>query len=217
MHRSTVTWGACAAAFALVCIAGFAQERRAMSPQRTASAHVLGKWTDVGKQTFVAGGGTYEGGKWIEVTYGSPIKRGRTLFGTGPDYAKGLLLGTPIWRAGADVSTRLKTEVPLTFGTVTVPPGEYTLFVDLKPNDWTFVVSRWPAQLKYDANNRAALWGSYNYTPDKDVVRVKMKLEAQPHSHEQLSWEFLDVTGKGGALALTWDKMTALVPFTFGA
>ena len=38
----------------------------------------------------------------------------------------------PVWRAGANVSTRLKTEVPLTFGGKTVPPGEYSLFIDLE-------------------------------------------------------------------------------------
>jgi len=213
--RRNVVWGSFVTAVALACVAAYAQEKRAMSPQRTASAHVLGKWSNVGKQTYVAGGGNYDGAKWIDVTYGSPIKRGRTLFGAGADYGKAVLLDTPIWRAGADVSTRLKTEVPLKFGTVTVAPGEYTLFVDLKENNWTFVVSRWAAQLRYDPNNKEQLWGSYGYTPDKDVVRVKMKLEPQTHSHEQLTWEFVDVTDKGGSLALTWDKTTAIVPFTF--
>lgn len=188
-----------------------------MSPRRTATAHVLGTWTNPGKQTYVAGGGTYEGGKWIEVSYGSPIKRGRSLFGSGAGYGKAVLLDTPIWRAGADVTTRLKSEVPLTFGTTTVPAGEYSLFVDLKENNWTFVVSKWAAQQKYDPNNKQELWGSYGYTPDKDVVRVKMKLETLPHSYEQLSWEFVDMTPRGGALALAWDKTMATVPFTFGA
>jgi hypothetical protein len=203
-------------AIVAVCGAIYAQERRPLSPRGTATAHVLGKWTDVGKQTFVAGGGTYTGGKWIEVTYGSPIKRGRTLFGTGASYGKPVMLDTPIWRAGADVTTRLKTEAPLKFGTVAVAPGEYSLFVDLKENNWTFVVSKWAAQAKYDPNNKAELWGSYGYTSDKDVVRVKMKVEPQTHSHEQLTWEFLDITQTGGSLAVTWDKTMAIVPFTFG-
>jgi hypothetical protein len=39
-------------------------------------------------------------GKWIEVTYGRPIKRGRTgLFGEGADYGKALKGGAPVWRA----------------------------------------------------------------------------------------------------------------------
>jgi len=216
-HLSNVVWASCVIAAVFAAGLAYAQGNRPMSPRRTSTAHVLGKWTEVGKQTFVAGGGTYTGGKWIEVSYGSPIKRGRTLFGSGADYGKALLLDTPIWRAGADVTTVLKSEVPLTFGTTVVPAGEHSLFVDLKQNDWTFVVSRWPVQQKYDPNNKTELWGSYGYTPDKDVARVKMKVETLPHSHEQLSWDFVDVTPQGGALALTWDKTMATVPFTFGS
>jgi len=216
-NRSKAVWGLCIAAAVGAASLAYAQGNRPLSPRRTSTAHVLGTWTDPGKQTYVAGGGTYTGGKWIEISYGSPILRGRTLFGAGPDYGKALLLDTPIWRAGADVTTRLKSEVPLKFGTTVVPAGEYSLFIDLKQGDWTFVVSRWPAQQKYDPNNKTELWGSYGYTPDKDVVRTKMKLETLAHSHEQLSWDFVDVTAQGGALALTWDKTMATVPFVFGS
>jgi Protein of unknown function (DUF2911) len=215
--RANVVWsGVATAAVIAACGVVFAQNARPMSPQGTASAQVLGKWTNPGKQTFAVGGGNYEGGKWVEITSGRPIKRGRNIFGSGAEYGKATLLGAPIWRAGADVSTRLKTEAPLKIGTATVPPGEYTLFVDLKENDWTFVVSRWAAQLKYDPNNKTELWGAYNYTPDKDVVRTKMKLETLPHSHEQLTWEFLDMTPAGGTIGLVWDKTLALVPFSAG-
>jgi hypothetical protein len=87
------------------------------------------------------------------------------------------------------------------------------VFVDLKEHDWTFVVSNWPAQEKYDPNNHAALWGAYEYTPDKDVLRAPMKLEALPHSREQLTWEFLDVTPQGGLIAVSWDKTLATIGF----
>ncbi len=214
-QRSNVLLASCAIAAAALCAGGAAQGGHPMSPRRSSSANVGGTWTNPGKRTFAAGGGTYEGGKWIDVSYGSPLKRGRTVFGSGADYGKSLLIGAPIWRAGADVSTRLATEVPLTFGATAVPPGEYSLFVDLKDHDWTFVVSRWGAQQKYDPNNSQELWGAYNYTPDKDVVRVKMKVETLSHAHEQLSWEFVDMTPTGGALALTWDTAMGVVPFTF--
>jgi Protein of unknown function (DUF2911) len=215
--RINVVWSCAAVAVALAAGAiVYAQGGRPLSPRGSASAQVSGTWTNVGKQTYVVGGGNYEGGKWIDITYGSPLKRGRDIFGSGANYGKGTLLGAPIWRAGADVSTQLETEVPLKIGTGTVPPGKYTLFVDLKANDWTFVVSRWPAQKTYDQNNKAELWGAYGYTPDKDVLRAKMKLEPQPHSHEQLKWEFVDMTKNGGAIALSWDKTMALVPFTVG-
>jgi hypothetical protein len=192
-------------------------QERPLSPDGTAAAQVRGKWVrPSGRGAPTLGGENYEGGKWIEITYGRPLKRGRELFGSGADYGKAALVGTPIWRAGANVSTRLKTEVPLVMGGKTVVPGEYSLFIDLKPNNWTLVVSTWPAQKSYDGSNKTALWGSYNYTPDKDVLRVPMKVETMPHSAEQLTWQFFDMTDAGGALVITWDKNMASVPFTIG-
>ena len=58
------------------------------------------------------------------------------------------------------------------------------------------------------------MWGSYNYVPDKDVLRTKMKLETLSHSFEELSWQFVDMTQKGGTIAIVWDKVMASVPFT---
>lgn len=198
---------------ALLAGAGMAQEKRPLSPSGSAAAQVLGHWVKSDKPTYAVGNNKYEGGKWIDVTYGRPLKRGRDIFGSGADYGKGTLLGAPIWRAGANVSTRLKSEVPLRLGGKTVPAGEYSLFIDLKENAWTLVVSSWPAQQTYDANNKDALWGSYGYTPDKDVVRVPMKLETLPHSVEQLTWSFIDMTDSGGSLAIVWGKTLASVPF----
>jgi hypothetical protein len=195
-----------------------AQQPRPLSPTGTATAHVLGKWVKpAGRGAPTLGGETYEGGKWIEVTYGRPLKRGRNLWGSGADYGRAALVGTPVWRAGANVSTRLKTEVPLIINGTTVAPGEYSLFIDLKENNWTFIVSSWAAQAKYDATNKEALWGSYNYTPAKDVVRAPMRLETLPHSIEALTWEFVDMSEAGGALAIMWDKMFASVAFRIGS
>ena len=213
----THRWIAAIATVAAMGAIGVAQETRPLSPTGTAAAHVLGKWVKpAGRGAPTLGGETYEGGKWIEVTYGRPLKRGRNLWGSGADFGKSALVGAPIWRAGANVSTRLRTEVPLVINAKTVAPGEYSLFIDLKENNWTFVVSSWAAQATFDPSNKEALWGAYSYTPVKDVVRAPMKLETLPHSHEELTWEFVDMSDAGGALALMWDKMMASVPFKIG-
>jgi len=153
-------------------------------------------------------------GSWIEIRHGRPLKRGRNLFGAS-DFVDFLNDGAPVWRAGANQTTQLITEAPLTIGGRPLAAGEYTLFIDLAPNDrWTLIVSSWPAQTTYDENNRAALWGAYDYSPDKDVVRTPMQVERLAHAFEQLSWQFLDMTEKGGKLALVWDRKLASVPFT---
>lgn len=195
--------------------------QRPMSPDGAAQTQVLGKWTKGDKPAFTLGRETYQGGKWIEITYGRPLQRGRDLFGSGENYGKAANdVGTanfpapPVWRAGANVSTRLKSEVTLTFGDKKVPAGEYTLFIDLvKPSEWTLIVSSWPAQLKFDAQNKAALWGAYGYTPDKDVARIPMKVDTLPYAVDQLTWTFVDMTTDGGRIALMWGKTMATAPF----
>ena len=200
------------AVMAVVSAFALAQEqRRPLSPAGSSATHIGGK--------YVAGqdGAAYRGGKWIEIVYSRPIKRGRDLFsGTGANYGKVVNPDSPVWRAGANESTQLKTEVPLVINGKTVAPGTYTMFIDLKPNNWTLIVSNWKAQTTFDPNNKNEIFGALGYTPDKDVVRAPMKLETLPHSHEELSWEFLDMTDAGGLLAIIWDKTMASVPFKVG-
>jgi hypothetical protein len=192
-----------------------------MSPEGSAHVQVLGTWAKGQRPAFTLGRETYQNGKWIEVTYGRPLQRGRDLFGSGPNYGKAAndvgapgFPPPPVWRAGANQTTRLKTEVPLMLGTITVPPGEYSLFVDLKsPAEWTLIVSRWAAQVKFDPQNKDALWGAYGYTPDKDVVRVPMKVDTLPFAVDELTWTFVDMTNDSGKIALIWGKSMASAPF----
>ena len=186
--------------------------RKPASPAGTAATQIGGKYVDVqGRQR-------YQDGKWIEVTYGRPIKRGRqNLFGAGADYGKAVSDGSPVWRVGANQTTRLMTEVPLVFDGKTLPAGEYSVFVELKENAWTLIFSNWPAQEKYDPNNKAALWGSYGYTPDKDVLRAAMQVETLPFSMDQFTIAFIDIAADGGKLAMMWDKTMATASFKSGS
>ena len=188
-----------------------AQGGRPLSPAGSSATQVGGKYDTSGAEPV------YRNGKWIEITYGRPIRRGRNLFGgSGADYGKTVNPDAPVWRAGANESTQLKTEAPLLINGRTIAPGTYTMFIDLKPNNWTLIVSTWPAQKDFNPDDKTAVFGAYGYTPAKDVVRAPMKLDVLPHSHDQLSWEFLDVTDAGGTIALIWEKMMASVAFKVG-
>ncbi len=199
---------ACVMVLAVMISAG-AQERRPLSPAGTAATQVGGKWVPGPRDEQ-----RYEGGKWIEILYNRPILRDReNIFGTGAEYGKQILAGAPVWRAGANQSTRLKTEVPLEIGGKTLAPGEYTVFIDLKPGAWTMIVSSWASLEKPDPNNKAALWGAFGYTPDKDIVRVPMTLATNSLSIDELTWGFADVTATGGKMVLMWGRQIATVPF----
>jgi hypothetical protein len=193
-------------------VAAAAQESRPASPPGTATAMVAGQWTKNAQ-----GNPVYEGGKWIEVSYSRPMLRQReNIFGAGAEYGKFVNAGAPVWRAGANQTTRFKTEVPLVFDGKTLPAGEYSMFVDLKPGAWTLILSNWPAQKEFNPEDKTALFGADGYTPDKDVLRARMQVATSAVRVEQLAIYFIDVTRTGGKLAIAWDTTTATVPFTVG-
>ncbi len=203
MHR---LWLVAVAVLALGVVAT-AQGGRIASPPGTSSTEFAGKYGTAGEPV-------YAGGKWIEITSGRPIKRGRDLWGAGADYGKRLNSGAPVWRAGANATTRLKTELPLVVGGKTVAAGEYSLFIDLKPNRWTLIVSSIPVQTNFDPKNTAAVWGSDGYKDTYDVARAEMTLGTLPVSIDQLTWNFADMSDAGGRITLMWDKTIASAPFT---
>jgi len=185
--------------------------RRPASPAGTAATEVGGSWSAPDKD----GAQRYSGGKWIEITYSRPILRGRSnIFGSGADYGKKVNAGAPVWRAGANQTTKLKTELPLEIGGKRLAPGEYDLFVDLKEPAWTLIVSTQPTQDKYDPNDKTKIWGAYGYDQKYDVVRVPMTMVKLNSSHEQFTIGFVDMSDKAGKIAFAWDKTGATVPFT---
>jgi len=175
------------------------------SPRGEAAIQVLGKYEK----------GRYVGGHWITVDYGRPIMRGRAnIFGSGADYGKTVNPDAAIWRAGANDTTRLTTQATLTFGTTTLAPGVYNVFVDLKENAWQLVMSTQGVQPKYDPNDKVLLYGTYNYDPKFDVLRVPMRMMPLPMSLEQFTIGFSDVRTDGGTLFIAWDKTMGAVDFT---
>jgi hypothetical protein len=159
-------------------------------------------------------------GKWIEVTYSRPMLRQRTnIFGTGAEYGVAVRAGAPVWRAGANLTTVFKTEVPLTFGGAKLPAGEYGLLVDLKsPTEWTLILTSQPrGQPQPDGGNPTDLVGAANYNPKFDVVRAAMRVDSKTASTlDQMTIYFLDVTKAGGKLAIAWETTVAMVEFRVG-
>ena len=191
-------------AVVLLVGASAALAQRPASPRGEAAIQVGGEYEER----------RYVGGKWITVDYGRPILRGRTgIFGEGSDYGKGANAGAPVWRAGANQSTRFMTEVDLKFGDKTLPAGEYSMFIDLKEGDWTLIMSTHSAKQGFREPGEG-LWGAYNYTPDKDVLRVSMDVDSTPVSYEQLTISFVNVTAEGGSLALMWEKTVGMASFS---
>jgi hypothetical protein len=160
---------------------------------------------------------TQIGDAWIDVSYSRPILRGRgAIFGSGEEYGKAITgQSAPLWRVGANATTRIKTGLDLEINGTRVPAGEYSLFIDLKEGAWTAVLSSQPYMEGWDRAkvDQGITWGSYGYSADHDVVRAPMSVSDPGMSIDQMTIFFTDVTDAGGMLGVAWANQMGLLPF----
>jgi hypothetical protein len=132
----------------------------------------------------------------ISIDYSRPFAKGRTIFA-----ADGLVPFGKVWRTGADQATTLTTDATLVFGTLTVPPGTYTLYTIPGEKEWTLIV-----------NKQTGQWGTV-YDEAQDLGRVPMKVAALNPALEQFEIDLED-TPAGGELTFAWAGTKAVAPFT---
>jgi Protein of unknown function (DUF2911) len=134
-------------------------------------------------------------GKAIRIQYAAPSMRGRKIFGGLEPYGR-------VWRAGANDATALHTEANLDIGGLSVPKGDYTLFVYLDPNQWQLIVSKQTGE-----------WG-LDYNQSRDLGRVKMDMSKPPKPIETYKITLSSVGGNKGKLQLAWENTIAEVGIT---
>lgn len=154
-------------------------------------------------QTGTGGGGSPHAktewtidGAHVSIDYGQPSLKGR------PE-AQLMPPGKP-WRTGADVATILTTDKPLTFGTLKVPAGSYTINTQPGP--------QW--QLLLGKLNDPKQWG-VPYKADLEIGRAPMTAGKTKAPVEQLTIS-IDDTSSGGTLRIEWGTTSASIPFTVG-
>jgi len=126
-------------------------------------------------------------GSVIELDYGRPFKRGRTIWG-------GLVPWGRWWMPGADESTSLKSREPLMIGGLTVPAGEHTIYM-------------WPDDRgsKLIINKRTNTFHTF-YDPSSDLGRVDLTWKKLEEPVEQLTFSIDQTAGApGGTFKLAWD------------
>ena len=91
---------------------------------------------------------SHSGPSRITIDYGQPHARGRAIFGELVPYGE-------VWRLGANWATRLTLDFDVRFGDLTVPRGEYTLFMLPRESGGELIVSRQTRQwgTDYDASH----------------------------------------------------------------
>ena len=141
------------------------------------------------------------GGKNVTIVYSSPAVKGRQghiftkdgLISHNPHY--------PVWRAGANAATTLETEGDLQIGSLSVPKGKYTLFVDISdPDNWTLIL-----------NKKTGEWG-LSYDASQDLGKVKMQMSTPSSLVENLKYTIDDAGGGKSTITLAWENHSASVP-----
>jgi len=155
----------------------------------------------------------------ITITYSRPGVKGRAIWGDPlPEQAKVTgeatldnqnerPKGAPIvpwghvWRTGANEATTFTVSDDVLINGQKLAAGSYSLHTIPTKDEWTIVF-----------NGTANQWGSFNYDPAKDTLRVKAKPQWVSESQEWLAFNIDPVGEDSAQVNIRWEKIS--VPFT---
>jgi len=106
-----------------------------------------------------------------------------------------------IWRTGANEATMFVVTDDVLINGQKLAAGTYSLHTIPAKDEWTIVF-----------NGTANQWGSFNYDPAKDTLRVKAKPQSVNENQEWLEFTFDPVTANSAQVNIRWEKIN--VPFT---
>jgi len=129
----------------------------------------------------------------VNVSYGSPQRRGRDLFG-------GIVPFGERWRTGANRATHFKTSSDLKIGSLDIPAGEYTLFTIPEKEGGVLIINKQTGQ------------NGQTYDQERDLGRVPMTVSKKEDSTEGFTI-LVEEEGSGGVLKLVWGNTVYSVKF----
>ena len=106
-----------------------------------------------------------------------------------------------VWRTGADDATQFIVSDDVLINGQKLAAGTYSLHTIPGKDEWTVVF-----------NGTANQWGSFDYDPAKDTLRVKTKPESVNDNQEWLAFSFDPVGEDSAQVNIRWEKLR--VPFT---
>src|SRR6476646_3902201 len=106
-----------------------------------------------------------------------------------------------VWRTGANEATMFVVTDDVLINGQKLPAGSYSLHTIPTKDEWTIVF-----------NGTSNQWGSFNYDPAKDTLRVKAKPRWLNDNQEWLEYSFPVVTPNSAQVLIRWEKVA--VPFT---
>lgn len=124
----------------------------------------------------------------INVTYHSPLTKGRKIWGDIVPYGE-------VWRAGANENTTISFSSDVEVEGKALAAGTYGLHMIPTEKDWTIIFSK---------NNYA--WGSFFYQEKDDALRVQVSPESAT-DQDWLSYAFAHPKDQSVTLQLHWEKL----------
>ena len=145
---------------------GFQGQKKRLSPHETVSAEL--------------------NGKKIEISYGRPYLKGRTMANLTPD--------GKVWRLGADEATKLTIGLPVVIGSsLHLAAGSYSLFAITGTDKWTVIV-----------NKVANQWGAFTYKESEDSGRFDIPVQKTTSHVEQFAITLGKASGSEVPLMMSW-------------
>ena len=133
-------------------------------------------------------------GKTITVKYASPSMKGRKIFG-------GVVPMNQVWRIGDSSPAALHSDSDLVFYGLTIPKGDYSLYVLVDPTKWQLIINK-------QTGPKAA-----TYNAKMDVGRVPMTMGKAPAPVETCKITLPKTAALAAKLELSWENTIASVPF----
>lgn len=156
----------------------------------------------------------------VTITYHRPGVKGRTIWGEPTADQKAKVSGQAtldnqnerpkdavivpwghIWRTGANDATTFEVTDEVLINGQKLAAGSYSLHTIPTKDEWTIVF-----------NGTANQWGSFNYDPAKDTLRVKAKPAPLTENQEWLQFTIDPINDNSARVNIRWEKLT--VPFT---
>ena len=156
----------------------------------------------------------------VTITYHRPGVKGRTIWGEPTAEQKAKVSGEAtldnqnerpkdavivpwghMWRTGANEATMFEITDDVLINGQKLAAGNYSLHTIPRKDEWTIVF-----------NGTSNQWGSFNYDPAKDTLRVKAKPVPVTENQEWLQFTIDPINDNSARVNIRWEKLT--VPFT---
>ena len=133
---------------------------------------------------------------YLKIVYSQPQKKGRTIFGALVPYGQ-------VWRTGANEATEITLTTPILIQGKELPAGTYSIFTIPEEKTWTIII-----------NADLGLWGSYNYNPKRDILRMQSNVVDTEAITESFTID-IETNNNLAELIFRWDRTKISLPIQF--